>query len=614
MKIKSLKKLKNYKSLNSFSKNFLFGSNQINKINVKIIGWVHSIRNHGKLIFFDLRENHQLTQIVIDPKIVLCIKKYFDNSTHDEKFDISNIKEEYVIKVYGKIVFRNQLSNLKRNMEKNYHRIEYKKNPFEVVAEKCVIYSSSKKLPFSLKNNSKKINEEIRLKYRYLDLRRKEMTDIIKVRCKVAQIIRKFLKNFSFLELEIPLLSRRTIGGAKEFLVSKNEKKSKKKYALIQSPQQYKQMLMISGIDKYYSFSKCFRNENLRSDRQPEFTQIDIEMAFINEKKIMFLIENMIRKIWIKIFGIHLEIPFKKISYSKAFETYGTDKPDVRYGLKIIDITKLISKFLKFDLKKKVIKLIIVRKNFMEKMKIENIIQKTIKNKEINTKLDYIKVNSLNNIFWSNIFRGINNSNKKLIVKKLRLKSGDIAIISKDYYENSCKNLGIIRTILINQEKSIKFDEKNQYKFLWIDKFPLYSFDKNSKSLNFSHHPFTAIEDKDIPLFKTSNGNINTLKKIKARHYDIVVNGVELGGGSIRINNVDLQKEVLSKVFSSSEIKKYFRRILEAFKYGTPPHGGIALGFDRLISVIMNCKSIRDTILFPKNQSGYDLVIGAPSL
>jgi aspartyl-tRNA synthetase len=460
---------------------------------------------------------------------------------------------------------------------------------------------------------SAKVNEELRLQYRYLDLRRPEMARNLRLRSKVATASRVFFDEQGFLEVETPILFKSTPEGAREFLVP-NRREPGTFYALPQSPQQFKQILMVAGVERYYQLARCFRDEDQRADRQLEFTQVDIEMSFIDREDIYALIEGLLTKVWKTALNIEIPTPFKRITFEEALNRYGIDKPDTRLGMELVDFTEEFraSTF-------KVFSGAIANGGVVKALNAKGMANAT--QGQIETMTEYAKsfgakglaFIKVENAEWkSPIVKFFSEAEKAALTAKLQIQEGDLILFAADQWLNACEILGKIRLYcadVLKQQGRIKIDEK-RFDFLWVIDFPLLSFDKEQNRWYSSHHPFTAPVAEDVPFLETDP------KKVRGQHYDIVVNGVELGGGSIRIHQPEVQKTIFEKVLQipPEMVQARFGYMLNAFRFGAPPHGGIALGFDRMIAILCGTPSIRDVIAFPKTAKGVDLMTDAPAL
>ena len=469
-------------------------------------------------------------------------------------------------------------------------------------------------LPFQIDDPeaAAKVSEETRLKYRYLDLRRPEMTHALRLRSKVATATRVFMDEQSFLEVETPILFKSTPEGAREFLVP-NRREPGTFYALPQSPQQFKQILMVSGVERYYQLARCFRDEDQRADRQLEFTQVDIEMSFIDREDIYAIIEGLLKRVWKVALGMDIPAPFKRVSFQDALNRWGIDKPDTRFGLELVDFTE--------DFKASTFKVFsgaVASGGVVKALNAKGLAGATQGQIETMTEyaksfgakgLAYIKVE--NGEWKSPIVKFFSEAEKNALKTKLAIEEGDLILFAADQWLNACEILGKIRLYcadVLKTQGKLTVDPK-QFNFLWVIEFPLLGFDREQNRWYSSHHPFTAPVAEDISLLKTDP------KKVRGQHYDIVVNGVELGGGSIRIHQPDVQKTIFEELLQipPEETKLRFGYMLEAFRYGAPPHGGIALGFDRLCAILCNTPSIRDVIAFPKTAKGVDLMTDTPT-
>lgn len=561
---------------------------------VTLDGWVHSRRDLGGVIFIDVRDREGRTQTVFDPSDLS--KDIFERA--------AALRSECVIRVSGKVRQRPAGTNNPKILT----------GEVEVAVSSLELLNAAEVLPFPVDDPevAAKVNEELRLKYRFLDLRRPEMARNLRLRSKVATATRVYFDEQGFLEVETPLLFKSTPEGAREFLVP-NRREPGTFYALPQSPQQFKQILMVAGVERYYQLARCFRDEDQRADRQLEFTQIDVEMSFIEREDIYNLVEGLLKRIWKTALNMEIPTPFKRLRYQEAIDRYGIDKPDTRFGMELVDFTEEFrgSSF-------KVFSGAVANHGVVKAINAKGLAGATQGQtdtmrqlaKEFGAKgLAYIKVEG--GEWKSPIVKFFSDAEKAALTKKLGIEEGDLILFAADQWLTACEILGKLRLyaaeVLRSQGKlNIPSD---RFDFLWVVDFPLLSFDKEQNRWYSSHHPFTAPVAEDIPLLKTET------KKVRGQHYDVVVNGVELGGGSIRIHQPDLQKTVFEEVLQipPEETKLRFGYMLEAFKYGAPPHGGIALGFDRLIAILCGTPSIRDVIAFPKTAKGADLMTEAPS-
>jgi aspartyl-tRNA synthetase len=548
----------------------------------------------GGLIFIDVRDREGRTQTVFDPSDLP--KELFERA--------AALRSECVIRVTGKI----------RQRPEGTNNPKIPTGEVEVMVKELEVLNVADVLPFPVDDPeaASKVNEELRLKYRYLDLRRPEMARNLKLRSKVAIATRSFMDEQGFLEIETPTLFKSTPEGAREFLVPSRVNPGQF-YALPQSPQQFKQILMVGGVEKYFQLARCYRDEDLRADRQPEFTQIDIEMSFIEREDIYALIEGLLKRVWKTALNLDVPTPFKRISFEEALNRWGIDKPDTRFGMELVDFTEEFraSKF-------KVFSGAVAAGGVVKALNAKGMACATQGQIETMTEyaksfgakgLAYIKVEG--GEWKSPIVKFFSDAEKAALASKLKIEEGDLILFAADQWLNACEILGKIRLycadVLKGQGKlTIPAD---RFDFLWVVDFPLLSFDKEQNRWYSSHHPFTAPVAADIPLLKTDP------KKVRGQHYDVVVNGVELGGGSIRIHQPDVQKTVFEEVLQipPDETKLRFGYMLEAFRYGAPPHGGIALGFDRLCAILCGTPSIRDVIAFPKTAKGTDLMTDSPA-
>ena len=561
---------------------------------VTLAGWVHSRRDLGGLIFIDVRDREGRTQTVFDPSDMA--KDVFEKA--------SGLRSESVIQVTGKV----------RQRPEGTNNSKIPTGEVEVMVTELEVLNIAEPLPFQIDDPevASKVNEELRLKYRYLDLRRPEMARNLRLRSKVATATRVFLDEQGFLEVETPILFKSTPEGAREFLVPSRVHPGQF-YALPQSPQQFKQILMVAGVERYFQIARCFRDEDQRADRQLEFTQVDLEMSFIGREDIYALIEGLLKRVWKTALNIDIQTPFKRMSFEEAMNRYGIDKPDTRFGMELVDLTEdfRASSF-------KVFSGAIANGGVVKAINAKGLAGAT--QGQIETMTEYAKsfgakglafIKVENGEWKSPIVKFFSEAEKAALVKKLSIEEGDLILFAADQWLNACEILGRIRLysadVLKGQGKLTI--PTNRFDFLWVVDFPLLAFDKEQNRWYSSHHPFTAPVAEDIPLLKSEP------KKVRGQHYDIVVNGTELGGGSIRIHQPDVQKTIFEELLQipPDMVQARFGYMLEAFRYGAPPHGGIALGFDRMIAILCNTPSIRDVIAFPKTAKASDLMVDSPT-
>jgi aspartyl-tRNA synthetase len=555
------------------------------KRDVILMGWVQSHRDHGGVIFIDLRDREGLVQVVLNP----------ENSEEVHKKGEA-IRDEWVIAVRG-IVSKRSPETINPNL---------KTGDIEVMASEVRILNTSKVIPFLIEEDIN-VDELLRMKYRYLDLRRPVMKNNIITRHKVAVATREYLNGEGFLEIETPYLTRSTPEGARDFLVPSRLNPGEF-YALPQSPQILKQTLMVSGLDRYYQVVRCFRDEDLRADRQPEFTQIDIEMTFIKEDDIMGVVEGMLNAIFREAKGIEIKTPFKRMSHEEAMLMYGSDKPDTRFGLELEDISHIFA-----DSEFKVFRGAIDNGGIIKVLKVEGKAGE-LSRKEIDDFTEAAKSLGAKGLAWIRVAEGewqspivkfFSDQEKENLQKTLNLKDGDIVFFGADTAHIVNMVLSHLRLSLGERFEMI---EQGKFEFLWVEDFPLFDFDHNEKRYVAMHHPFTSPKEEDMHLLDEDKG------KIRSRAYDVVLNGVEIGGGSIRIYRKDIQEKIFNAIgLSMEEAQDKFGFLLEALEYGAPPHGGIALGLDRIVMLIAGAQSIRDVIAFPKTQKGQCPLTGAPS-
>ena len=555
-----------------------------------IVGWIDSVRDHGGILFIDLRDREGKTQLVLDP----------ENSELAKIF--GELKPESVIQASGEV----------RERDGDTVNVNLPTGEVEIHVADLLIHNQSKTPPFPMDDEADRVGEELRLAHRYLDLRRPKNLETLKLRHKASKAIRDYFDANGFLDVETPMLFKSTPEGAREFLAPSRLNPGKF-YALPQSPQQYKQMLMVAGVERYYQLARCFRDEDLRADRQPEFTQVDIEMSFIDREDMYALIEGLLKKVWQETLGTEIETPFLRMPFEEAMNRFGSDKPDMRFGLEIKDFSDT---FRESDFK--VFSGTIANGGAVKAFNakgLADLTQGELKHLEETAKslgakgLAFIK--SENGEWKSPILKFLSQSEQDKLREDLIVEDGDIIFFAAGDWESSCNILGRVRlesATLLEKRGKIERSPTN-WKFLWVIDFPLMSHDEEQGRYVATHHPFTSPVPEDIELLESEP------KKVRGQHYDIVLNGVELGGGSIRIHQPDLQKKVFEEILAipSDIVKSRFGYMLEAFTFGAPPHGGIALGLDRLVAILAGRDSIRDVIAFPKTQKGQDLMTDSPS-
>lgn len=550
---------------------------------VVLMGWVQRERNLGSLIFIDLRDTTGIAQIV------------FDDTISDDLFKkAEKIRSEYVLAIGGKVRVRQSVNE------------EIPTGEVEVLVKELKVLDTSETPPIYVKDDDN-VSENMRLQYRYLDLRKSSMQDTLKLRAKTARVVRSFLDENNFVEIETPMLTKPTPEGARDYLVPSRVHPGEF-YALPQSPQLMKQLLMVSGMDRYYQIVKCFRDEDLRANRQPEFTQVDIEMSFVDVEDVISINEKLIYDIFKEIKGIEIELPIKKMTYKEAMSRFGVDKPDLRFGFELKDISHIVS-----NSEFKVFSGTIASGGFVQGINIKGY-GDSFTRKDISSLEKYVKTYGAKGLAWIKLTEdGITSPIKKFlsedefqaILEALDAEKGDLLLFVAD-------KLGVVQSSLGNLRnevaKRLKLIDDEEFNLVWITEFPLFEFDEDEDRYVAKHHPFTHPVDEDIDLLLTEPG------KARAKAYDIVINGDEIGGGSIRINNSELQKKMFKALgLGEQESLDKFGFLLEAFKFGTPPHGGIAYGFDRLVMLLSNKSNIRDVIAFPKTQSATCLLTDAPT-
>ncbi len=548
---------------------------------ITLNGWVQKVRNLGGVIFIDLRDRSGIMQLVVRP----------ESSSYEVA---SNLKGEYVIKVTGEIVAREKANS------------NIPTGEIEVDVKTIELLNKSLELPFEVSDTTTAL-EDTRLKYRYLDLRRNTLSSNLITRHKITLAVRNFLDSERFIEVETPVLCKSTPEGARDYLVPSRVNKGKF-YALPQSPQIFKQLLMVGGIERYFQIAKCFRDEDLRADRQPEFTQIDIEMSFVDEDDVMSLAERLVAHVFKEIKGIDIKLPLMKMKYDDAIEKYGSDKPDLRFGMEINDITDIFSNteigFFKSNIENGGVINAIVAKGAASKYS----------RKEIDKLTDYVKTYKASGLAYvkledeisGSIVKLMSDEERKNLVSKLSLEKGDIVFIISDKYNIVKTALGALRCKLA---RDLNLIDPTDYKLLWVVDFPSFEWSEEEGRFMATHHPFTAPKDEDIDKLLTDKAHCYS------KAYDIVINGYEAGGGSIRIHDEAVQEKMFEALeLTPEQIKSKFGFFVDALKYGTPPHGGLAFGLDRLTMLLTGTENIRDVIAFPKTASASDLMSECPNV
>lgn len=552
---------------------------------VTLKGWVHNRRDLGGLIFVDLRDREGIVQIVFNPDF------------SEEALQVAEtVRSEYVVEVEGVVT--------KRDAETINPKI--KTGQVEVQVSNIKIINKSETPPFSINEENVNVDENIRLKYRYLDLRRQELAQTFKMRHQTTRSIRQYLDNNGFFDIETPVLTKSTPEGARDYLVPSRVHEGEF-YALPQSPQLFKQLLMISGFDKYYQIVKCFRDEDLRADRQPEFTQVDIEMSFVDQEDIIAMGEDMLRKVVKDVKGIDVSGPFPRMTYAEAMDRFGSDKPDTRFGMELINVSQL-GKEMNFKVFKDTVD---------NNGEIKAIVAKDAANKYTRKDMDalteFVNIYGAKGLAWVKVVddglsgpiaRFFEDVNVETLKQLTEAKPGDLVMFVADKPNVVAQSLGALR---IKLAKELGLIDESKLNFLWVTDWPLLEYDEDAKRYVAAHHPFTSPKREDIEKLDTEPENV------QANAYDIVLNGYELGGGSIRIHDGELQQKMFEVLgFTNEQAQEQFGFLLDAFKYGAPPHGGIALGLDRLVMLLTNRTNLRDTIAFPKTASATCLLTDAP--
>lgn len=552
---------------------------------VVLKGWVDRRRDLGGLIFIDLRDRSGIVQVVFNP-----------DHNQEAHAIAETVRSEYVVEVHGTVV--------KRDEETVNPLIDT--GTIEVIADEIKIINKAKTPPFLIEDKTD-VSEDIRLKYRYLDLRRKPLQETMIMRHQITQSIREFLNQDGFLEMETPILTKSTPEGARDYLVPSRVHPGEF-FALPQSPQLFKQLIMISGFDKYYQIARCFRDEDLRADRQPEFTQIDIETSFLTSDEIMSMVERMMQKLMKDVKQIDIDIPFERISYDEAMARFGSDKPDTRFGLELIHVTDLLenSSF-------KVFKGAVDAGGKVCLLNVEGQADH-FSRKDLDELTEFVKIYDAKGLAWIKVEEdGLNSPIAKFlseeeiagILERANAKPGDLLLFVADKTSIVYDSLGALRLKL---GKMLNLIDESKFNFLWVVDWPLFEYDETAGRYTAAHHPFTMPVEEDLDKLTTDPTSV------RANAYDIVLNGYELGGGSLRIYKRDVQEKMFEALgFTKEEAEEQFGFFLDALEYGAPPHGGIALGLDRIVMILAEKTNIRDTILFPKTASASDLLTNAPS-
>ena len=554
--------------------------NKVNEI-VTLSGWVSKMRNLGGLIFFDLRDRSGIIQVVVNPE-----NKFYELA--------SSLKSEYVVEVTGKVSLR----------ENANEKLETGK--IEIILDELKLVNTSLEVPFQIIENVN-ASEDTRLKYRYLDLRRKSMQDILRLRYNVTKVIRNYFDELDFTEVETPILGNSTPEGARDYLVPSRIFNGRF-FALPQSPQIYKQLLMVGGIERYFQIAKCFREEDLRADRQPEITQVDVEMSFVNEDDVITLGENLVANLFKEVKGIDIKLPLQRMKYNDAINLYGSDKPDLRFEMVINDITSIFAntecEFLHKTVSEGGIINAIVAKNLADKYS----------RKEIDKLTDFVKKYRASGLAFIKYNEEVTGSIVKSLSEKeindiknvLNVENNDLVLIISGDKKVVKTALGALRCKLASDNDLIK---KGDYKLLWVTDFPSFEWSEEENRFMACHHPFTSPKDEDVDKLLTDKANCYS------KAYDIVINGYEAGGGSIRIHDGAVQEKMFDALeLTPEDIREKFGFFVDALKFGTPPHGGFAMGLDRLVMLLAETDNIRDVIAFPKTASSNDLMSEAPNV
>ncbi|CUU46861.1 aspartate--tRNA ligase [Clostridium beijerinckii] len=573
-------------SLNGLKRTMMCGEPREEHVGKKItlMGWVQRNRKLGALEFIDLRDKTGIMQVVFGEEI---------NAEAFEK--AKGVRSEYCVAVTGEVVKRESINE---NMPTGF---------VELKCENIKILSESETPPIYIKEDLDAA-ENIRLKYRYLDLRRPDMHKIFKIRSKTTKAIRDYLEENNFLDVETPILSKSSPEGARDYLVPSRNYPGMF-YALPQSPQIFKQLLMVSGFDRYYQIAKCFRDEDLRANRQPEFTQVDMELSFVEQEDIMAVNEGLIAHVFKKVAGVDVQLPIKRMTFKDAMEKYGSDKPDLRFGMEITNITEDVK-----DLDFVVFKSAIEAGGSVRALCLKG--GADLGRKPLDKLGEFVKTYKAKGLAWiqlkedgvkSSIAKFLTDDVTNSIVKTMNAETGDAILIVADKNSVVFQSLGALRLELAKQFDLIK--DKNEFNFTWITEFPLFEYSEEEERYKACHHPFTAPMDEDLDFIESDPGNV------RSKAYDLVLNGEELGGGSIRIHDTALQERMFRALGLTDEVvNERFGYLLQAFKFGPPPHGGLAFGLDRMIMFLAGTENIKDVIAFPKNQNAYCYLSEAPNI
>ncbi|MDQ0339535.1 aspartyl-tRNA synthetase [Caldalkalibacillus uzonensis] len=550
---------------------------------VHLQGWVNKRRDLGGLIFIDLRDRSGIVQIVFDPKYQAAFAT------------AEKVRSEYVLAVKGRVVAR----------EEGTINPKLSTGEIEVYAEEVEVINPAKTPPFALEDKVE-VDEAVRLKYRYLDLRRPAMQRVFKLRHQAAKVVRDFLDEHGFLEIETPMLTKSTPEGARDYLVPSRVHPGEF-FALPQSPQIFKQLLMVAGFERYYQIVRCFRDEDLRADRQPEFTQVDIETSFLSARELQALMEEMVARLFKETIGVEVALPFQRLTYEEAISRFGSDKPDLRFGLELKDVSETVkhSGFKVFS------------QTVQNGGQVKGINAKgcaSYSRKQIDELTEYVGRYGAKGLAWLAVKEGevkgpiakfFTAEELEDIKQVLEAEEGDLLLFVADQKQVVTEALGALRLKL---GKELDLINQDEFKFCWVTDFPLVEYDEEEKRYVALHHPFTMPREEDLELFETNP------EGIRAQAYDMVLNGYEIGGGSMRIYQREVQEKMFALLgFSPEEAKEKFGFLMEAFEYGTPPHGGIAFGFDRIVMLLAGVSNLRETIAFPKTASASCLMTGAPS-